>query len=228
MADFPRVLCVAAHPDDEVLGAGALIAQAVDAGSEALVLLLGEGVGARYPDNARPDSSVATVASQAQAAAAVLGASLIQLDFPDNRFDSLDLLDVVKAVEGITLEFDPDLVLTHHAGDLNVDHRVASNAVLTAFRPVPGKRPRTILGFETLSSTEWGAQPGHVGFAPNWFVDATDGLERKIEAMRAYEHELCDWPHPRSLEGIETAARRWGMTIGVESAEAYMLLRRVC
>jgi LmbE family N-acetylglucosaminyl deacetylase len=189
--------------------------------------VLGEGVGARYAGGERPDERVRELAGQLERAASILGAIPHHLGLPDNRFDSMDLLDVVKAVEEHRDEVQPDLVLTHHAGDLNIDHRVTSDAVLTAFRPVPGTRPTTILAFETLSSTEWSAvQNGHP-FWPNWFEDATPGLDRKVEAMAAYQHELRDWPHPRSLEGVRIAARRWGMTVGLEAAEAFMLLRRV-
>ena len=117
-------------------------------------------------------------------------------------------------VEAVKAEVDPDLVFCHHAGDMNQDHLVVAEAVLTAFRPLPGERPVTLLGFETLSSTEWNASPNAAPFRPNWFEDASPGLERKVQAMAAYESELREWPHPRSLEGIRVAARSWGMTVG--------------
>ncbi len=111
-------------------------------------------------------------------------------------------------------------MLTHHPGDLNVDHGVTCGAVLTAFRPLPGERPVTIATGDTLSSTEWNPSHG-AAFVPNWFVDAAAGLERKVQAMAAYETELREWPHPRSLEGIRVAARRWGMTVGLDAAEPF-------
>jgi LmbE family N-acetylglucosaminyl deacetylase len=228
MSDPPRrALCVAAHPDDEILGAGATLAALADRGCEVHVLVLGEGVGARFEGDDRPDDEVAELARELRRAAAIIGAVPHQLALPDNRFDQLDMLDVVQAVEGVKAEVEPDLVFTHHSGDMNVDHRVSANATLTAFRPVPGERPVTLLAFETLSSTEWNAAPNGAPFAPNWFEDATAGLERKLAAMDAYRHELREWPHPRSLEGIRVLARRHGMTVGLEAAEAFMLLRRV-
>jgi LmbE family N-acetylglucosaminyl deacetylase len=132
---------------------------------------------------------------------------------------------VIKEVEEVKAEVRPEIVFTHHGGDLNIDHRVTADAVLTAFRPLPDEQPITLLAFETLSSTEW--SPSLPPFAPNWFEDAGAGLARKLEAMEAYEHELRDWPHPRSLDGISAAARRWGMTVGLDAAEAFMLLRTV-
>ena len=198
-----------------------------DAGCEVHALVLGEGVGARYEGNRRPGDEVSELAGELRAAAEIVGAIPHQLDLPDNRFDSLDMLDVVQAVERVLGEVDPELVMTHHAGDMNVDHRVTCNAVLTAMRPVPGARPATILAFETLSSTEWNVPSNGAPFQPNWFEDASPGLDRKVRAMEAYRHELRDWPHPRSLEGIRVAARRWGSVVGIEAAEAFMLLRHL-
>ena len=224
---YRRALCVAAHPDDEVLGAGATMAVLADEGCDVHFLVLGEGVGARFSGDERPDDEVVDLAGELRRSAAILGVTPHQRDLPDNRFDAVDTLDVVHAVEEVKRELAPDLVFTHHAGDLNVDHRVTANAVLTAFRPLPGERPATLLAFETLSSSEWNVPANGAPFVPNVFWDATAGLERKIAAMDAYRHELREWPHPRSLEGIRVAARRWGMTVGLEAAEAFMLLRHV-
>jgi hypothetical protein len=99
--------------------------------------------------------------------------------------------------------------------------------VLGAGATLPGEVPVTLLAFATLSSTEWNVAPNGEPFAPNWFENGSPGLERKVEALAAYRHELREWPHPRSLEGVRVEARRWGMTIGLNAAEAFMLLRRV-
>jgi LmbE family N-acetylglucosaminyl deacetylase len=222
-----RALCIAAHPDDEILGAGATLAILADRGCEVHVLVLGEGVGARFEGDERPQDEVVQLAGELRAAAAVVGATPHQRALPDNRFDAVDALDVIKEVEQVKAEVRPDLVFTHHAGDLNVDHRVTANAVLTAFRPLPDEPPVTLAAFETLSSTEWNVPANGAGFAPNWFVDASAGLDRKVAAMEAYVHELREWPHPRSSEGIRAAARRWGMTVGLDAAEAFELLRSV-
>jgi LmbE family N-acetylglucosaminyl deacetylase len=222
-----RAVCVAAHPDDEVLGAGATLATLADRGVETHVVILGEGVGARFEGNQRPGDAVQALGTELREAARILGAEPHQLDLPDNRFDQLDLLDVVHRIESVKREIQPDVVFTHHAGDMNVDHLVTCNAVLTAFRPLPGERPVTLLACDTLSSTEWNHPSSRPSFQPTWFVDAAAGLDRKVDAMAAYESELREWPHPRSLEGIRVAARRWGMTVGLEAAEPFALLRRV-
>jgi LmbE family N-acetylglucosaminyl deacetylase len=222
-----RALCVSAHPDDEVLGAGATLATLADRGVDVHVLILGEGVGGRYGCNRRPDDDVASLAEDARAAAQILGVSLRQLALPDHRFDSVPLLDVVHAVEEAKAEVDPDVVFTHHPGDLNVDHVITCNAVLTAFRPTPAARPATILACETLSSTEWSSPASRPPFIPNVYVDAEAGLDRKVAAMAKYRSEVRDWPHPRSERGIVIAARRWGMNVGLAAAEAFVLLRQV-
>ena len=224
---FTRALCVAAHPDDEVLGAGATLAALADAGCDVHSLVLGEGVGARYADNDRPDGEIEQLAAEMLEAGRILGITSHQRDLPDQRFATRALVDVTHLVEAVKSELAPDVVFCHHAGDLNEDHQVVAQAVLTAFRPIPDARPVTLLGFETLSSTEWNATPGAAAFVPNWFEDASAGLDRKLAAMAAYKSELREWPHPRSLEGIRVEARRWGMTVGLEAAEPFMLLRHV-
>ncbi len=221
------VLCVAAHPDDEVLGCGATLATLAARGHNVHVLVLGEGVGARYVGNGRSDEETSALSREFVAAAAVLGVTPHQHDLPDQRFDSWDILDVVKLVERMKLTVEPDHVFTHHPRDLNVDHRITANAVFTSFRPQPGEKPVTLLGFETLSSTEWNVPANGDVFAPNWYEDASLGLEKKLAAMGCYRHELREWPHPRSLEGVRVAARQRGMCVGLESAEAFMLLRHV-
>lgn len=210
-----------------MLFAGATLAAMADRGIETHCLVLGEGIGARFSDDERPDAAVAQLGEELREAARILGATPHQLNLPDNRFDSLDLLDVVHLVERVKTEVRPDVVFTHHPGDMNVDHLVTCNAVLTAFRPLPGERPVTLLAGDTLSSTEFNVASNRPPFVPNWFVDASPGLERKVAAMAAYRTELREWPHPRSLEGIRVAARRWGMSVGLAAAEPFALLRRV-
>ena len=209
-----------------MLGCGATLAQLADDGTETHVLVLARGV-STDARNGVAEAESRTRAESLHAAARVLGATAWHHDLPDQRFDSLDQLDVVKIVESRKRAIQPDLVFTHHPGDLNTDHQITTNAVLAAFRPQPGEKAVTILGFETVSSTEWNVPSNGTVFAPNWYEDATLGLDRKLEAMGHYADELRDWPHPRSLEGIATQARRHGMNVGLQAAEAFMLLRHI-
>jgi LmbE family N-acetylglucosaminyl deacetylase len=164
----------------------------------------------------------------AESAADVLGvASIHSLDLPDNRLDAIELLDIVKQIESAVRRHRPAIVLTHHAGDVNIDHRIVHEAVVTACRPQPNRSVRTLLFFEVPSSTEWQTPGSAPPFLPNWFVDVSATLTRKLQALEAYRDELRDFPHPRSLQGAEALARWRGASVGVLAAEAFILGRRI-
>ncbi len=226
-----NVLVVAAHPDDEVLGCGGTIARHADHGDKVTILLAAEGATSRAPQrniqNYKYDLD--SLAKSAQLSADLLGASeLIYLGLPDNRLDSLDLLDIVKYIEDVSSKVTPDLVYVHHSGDLNIDHRILNQAVITAFRPLPGSKDITLLAFEVPSSTEW--QPPSSSFSPfcpNWFVDITDQWDRKLKALNIYDQEMRPWPHSRSVQSLEYLARLRGSHIGRQYAEAFTLLRHI-
>ena len=226
-----RVLVVAAHPDDEVLGAGGAIAWHRRRGDAVSVLLMGEGLGARYGTKQEALAAAKNPASlrlreEMKRAHQVLQVTrTFQRQFPDNRFDSVDLLDLVKAVEAVTRQVRPQIVYTHHAGDLNVDHRLTCEAVLTACRPLAGATVERIVSFEVLSSTEWAPPRADRAFVPNVFLDISAVLDRKLKAMACYRSELKPMPHPRSLEAIRHQAKLWGAKVGCRAAEAFMLLR---
>ena len=143
---------------------------------------------------------------------------------PDNRFDTLPLLEIVKLIENLIATRKPTVVYTHHAGDLNIDHVLTNRAVLTATRPEPGMCVREVLSFEVPSSTEWafGIQPT---FEPNVFVDISETLSAKLKAMGMYEGESRIYPHPRSSEALTSIAAHRGSMVGVNYAEAFVLLR---
>jgi LmbE family N-acetylglucosaminyl deacetylase len=224
-----NVLIIAAHPDDEVLGCGGTAARLAAEGHEIIVLILGEGATSRRPSKESANrSEVSALAKMSQRAAAILGlAEVVQAGLPDNRFDSLDLLDVVKCVETQIDHFKPQRVYTHHPGDLNVDHEITARAALTATRTLPGQTVRELYCFEIPSSTEWSFQRRNPIFVANAFVAIQATLERKVEALAAYESEMRSFPHPRSAEAVRAYATRWGSVAGVESAEAFELIRSV-
>ena len=200
-----KVLVVAAHPDDEVLGCGGMIARQ-DNHTDLLILCR------RNLAHIIPKVGV------------ILGIKKINLgNFPDNRFDSVPLLDIIETIEQAIRRHNPDIIYTHSETDLNIDHVLTYKAVMTACRPGLTS-VREIYSFEVLSSTEWSTEP----FAPNVFVDISSTLSKKIEAMQLYSGELKQWPHSRSIEGIVTNAAYRGMMSGMKSAEAFKLVRRVC
>lgn len=218
------VLVVAAHPDDEVLGCGGTVARHAAAGDRVHVVIAGEGATARDVDAGSKDERAA-LAKAAQAAAATLGSEPPRmLGLPDNRLDTLPLLDIIKPIEAVVAEVNPDTVYTHHGGDLNIDHRIVHQAVLTACRPVPGSPVRRLYAFETLSSTEWGiGEP----FRPGHFVAIVGQLDRKRAALKHYDREMRAFPHARSFEAVDALARLRGATVGLEAAEAFVVIRDV-
>lgn len=222
------VLVVAAHPDDEVLGCGGTLARLADEGHDVHILILAEGVTSRAPSRDRETkvSELSELKRCAETAKTILGGVSVKVcDFPDNRMDSVDLLDVVKLVEGEITRHRPQLLFTHHGGDVNIDHRVVHDAVVAACRPQPGHPVRQLLFFEVASSTEW-RPPGFVeGFSPTCFYDIGRHLARKLDALRAYPTEVRAFPHPRSVEAVEHLARWRGATVGCHAAEAFMVGR---
>lgn len=225
-----NVLVVAAHPDDEVLGCGGTIAKHVREGDRVHVLILAEGATSRdlTRDRAQRKSELSALARAAHQASKILGITTLTLhDFPDNRMDSCDLLDIIKVVEGAIAQHQPNIIYTHHIGDLNIDHRCTSEAVVTAARPLPGNCINTLLFFEVPSSTEWQTPHSAPAFSPNWFVDISDTLGAKLKALEAYQSEMRPYPHPRSVIAIEHLVKWRGSSIGVEAAEAFIVGRNI-
>jgi LmbE family N-acetylglucosaminyl deacetylase len=221
-----KVIVVAAHADDEALGCGGTMLAHQRQGDEVSVLFFTDGVRSR--DCAGEKEAEDRTRSMNQAME-ILGVSQFRrLEFPDNAIDTVSLLAVTKAVEQCTADWGlPDLVYTHHPMDLNIDHRIAYNAVMTCFRPQPANRgcPRAILTFEVLSSTGWIGGTGSEAFVPNYFVDISSTLDAKLDALKAYSDELRPWPHARSLEAVEHLARLRGASVGLEAAEAFRVER---
>lgn len=224
-----NILVVVAHPDDEVLGCGGTVARHAAEGDRVEVLILAEGATSR-DDQRDPRLRSAELAALRQAAwdaAKILGTEAPNFgDLPDNRLDSVPMIDVVKAVERMVSSARPDIVYTHHAGDLNVDHRVVHEAVMTACRPLPGCGIQQIFFFETASSTEWRLSTTSP-FMPSCYVDVAAWMPAKLRALEVYASEMRPWPHARSMEAIDALARWRGATVGCAAAEAFMIGRYI-
>ena len=222
--DDGPVLVVAAHPDDETLGAGGTIARLTRAGTAVSLLVLAGRTTSRC---GAADGGVGHTPEHLQRAAERLGVSDVEAhSFPDNRLDTVASLEVARVIEQTMTRVRPTVVITHHGGDANVDHRVAHRAAVVATRPQPGHPVHTVLAFETPSSTEWAFDPTRT-FDPQVFVDITETLETKLEALACYRDELRPAPHPRSIEACRALARWRGSTVGVTAAEAFRLVRHV-
>jgi LmbE family N-acetylglucosaminyl deacetylase len=228
-----RILVVVAHPDDELLGLGGTINKLVSEFScNASLLILGEGVTSRSNkrDVGRDSELLLEHHDDTQKAAQTVGYSSVQLSsLPDNRFDSVDLLDIIKIVENAKDKEKPDIVFTHHPGDLNIDHRRTFQAVMTAFRPLPNSNNCSLLlTFETSSGTEWQSTSLDPVFRPNFIVELDEShMDSKICAMNMYRFEKRPWPHPRSSEALRTMAKYNGSSYGFEFAERFQIIRGV-
>ena len=218
-----RVLTVAAHPDDETLGAGGTMAWHAARGDTVWACVLTDGVTSRH-------DRVQLQAECAKRACDTLGVDrLVLVGLPDQRLDTLSLLDVIGPIEQCIEELRPDVVLTHFAGDVNEDHRLVARATMVATRPVAGSSVRRVCAFEVPSSTDWAPPIAGSVFTPNLYVDISSTLDVKLTAMKAYadtfHSEVRPYPHPRSMEALTAYAQRHGVAAGLLAAEPFMLLR---
>ena len=214
-----RILAIAAHPDDEVLGVGGTLIRHFKAGDDVRTIIVCSAHSIRYREGEHDQPA------DAQRAAYYLGARTNGLGFPDQRLDAGSNLELIQSLEQEVREFRPDIVYTHHWGDVNADHVRIAEAVDVATRPFAAPWVRRIYGFHTPSSSEWTASQRDRPFAPNVFTDITHELDRKLDAMRCYQSELRPYPHPRSLRSLRERAGLWGSVANLSAAEPLMLLR---
>lgn len=225
-------MVVVAHPDDELLGLGATMHKLIhEYNVQTHVVILGEGITSRADkrDAVKWQEELRIHKQNIKDAQAAIGYHSVSIyDFPDNRFDTVALLDIIKVVEKIKEQFKPEIIFTHHGGDLNIDHQRTFEAVITATRPMMDEVVKTIITFETPSGTEWQASSDPRRFVPNLFIKVSEkDIEAKINGMECYEFEKREWPHPRSAKALQTRARMWGSVNGLEFAEAFQIVRSI-
>lgn len=222
-----KVLVVAAHPDDEILGCGGTLLKHIQSGDKVSILVLGEGISSRYVNKFEaPRSEFATLGNTLDEVASIMGAEQCHhLAYPDNRFDSVDLLDIVKSISLVKNRVRPDIIYTHFSGDLNIDHKITFQAVLTACRPMIDETVKEIYSFYIASATDWGQYPGNV-FSPTLFVNIEDDIDQKMELLKLYD-EMREYPHPRSLRAIKNISEYYGSMIGCHNAEAFEVIRHI-
>ena len=227
-----KILVVVAHPDDELLGLGATMNRLISEYNNSVhVVILGEGITSRSDnrDVKKWEDELLIHRNNIKQAQAAIGYSSVSIyDFPDNRFDTVALLDIIKVIEKEKANFKPEVIFTHHGGDVNVDHQRTFEAVITACRPMAHELVKTIITFETPSGTEWRASTDPKHFIPNLIIEISEeGLKAKIDAMECYEFEKRPYPHPRSPEALRVVAQRWGVMTGTKLAEAFCLVRSI-
>jgi LmbE family N-acetylglucosaminyl deacetylase len=227
-----KIMLVVAHPDDELLGCGATFHKLIrKSGCQVRVVILGEGITSRADKRnteAWREELMVHKGNIQHAQKAIGYQELSVYDFPDNRFDAVNLLDIVKVIENEKADFCPSVIFTHHGGDLNIDHQRTFEAVITASRPMTQETVKSIFTFETPSGTEWRAASDPKHFIPNIFFTVTkEDVEAKISGMECYQFEKRAYPHPRSPEALRIQSQRWGVVVGSEFAEAFMIIRSI-
>ncbi|AJC91327.1 PIG-L deacetylase family protein [Campylobacter subantarcticus] len=216
-----KILIIAAHPDDEVLGCFGTMARYIQEGHDVFTLILGEGKTSRENENHSKDQEI--LEEELSKANNFLGVKKVfRRFFPDNAFDKIPLLDIVKSIEEVKKEIQPNIIFTHYEKDLNIDHQITYKATITATRSMPKESVKEIYSFEILSSTEWNYP---LSFQPDVFFDISSTLNLKLQAMSFYQSELKQYPHPRSLEGIKINAQYQGMRVGLQYAEAFKSIK---
>ena len=212
------VLVIAAHPDDELLGCGGTVALHTKNGDDVYSLIVCEGESVRY------STQKVNQKNSTAEAAEVLGVKDVRmLDYPDQKLDTFNLTEIIQSIEAVVREIKPNIIYTQFGGDVNRDHELLFKAAMVATRPTE-KYIEAVFAFDTASSTEWGYPRS---FIPDLWVDIQQTLDIKLKAMARYESELCDYPHPRSLEGLKYRAHAWGNQCCLDAAEVFMTIRRV-
>jgi len=234
-----KVLVIAAHPDDEVLGMGGTIKKLSKQGHEIKIVIMATGIGARRSVNFKNKTKysvtkneektilkqIRDVQNHSRKAAKILGVKEISfLNFPDNEMDTISLLEVIKSIENEISNFNPEIVYTHTHFDVNIDHRICYQAVLSATRPQKGTKIKQVISYEVPSSTEWFFPST---FSPNIFVDISKEISAKKNALKSYKNEIRQFPHPRSTEALDSISKRWGSVSSFNNAEAFYLVRKL-
>lgn len=223
-------MIVVAHPDDELLGLAASMNRLINEfNARTHVVILGEGLTSRSEERDRKKwgEKLKIHQTNIKQAQHVIGYDTVSIyDFPDNRFDTTPLLEIIKVIESEKDTFQPEVILTHHGGDLNIDHQRTFESVITACRPIKDEVVKTIMTFETPSGTEWTASSDPRRFTPNIFIEVSEeNVAAKCKAMQCYEFEKRSYPHPRSSKALKNRAKYWGQTVGCKFAEPFCLIR---
>lgn len=221
-----KVLVIAAHPDDEVLGMGGTIAKLTSLRHEVHVLIVTDGSSSQYRDDPNLQDIIIKKRQETELCASILGVTKVHYGMlPDMRLDSIPHVEINKVIEELVQELKPQVVYTHFWGDVNVDHQEVFRSTMVAVRPTSSQSVEKVYCYNVPSSTEWAPQVGHNVFNPTVFVKISDFVDIKETAIKSYATELREFPHPRSVEYIKTADKYTGLSVGCDSAEGFIVIR---
>ena len=220
-----KILCIVAHPDDEVLGIGGTLIKHVSYGDCVDIIILSEGEASKSKKIERNSKRI----TNAKSCCNIMGSNLYKIfDFPDQQLDKISQLKIVKKLENCLEKLKPDIIYTHHPADINSDHQITAHTTLVAARPISyHKVMPEIRCFETPSSTEQAPNVEPYVFKPNFYVCIEKVWKKKIEAINAYSKEIKKYPHPRSIKSIESLAIKRGSEVNLKKAEAFYIVRKV-
>lgn len=219
-----RILVIAAHPDDEILGMGGTIAKYVSKGDEVALLIVTDGSTSQYKDDPGLDEIIENKKKETEKAAQIIGISHIYYgNLPDMKLDVTPHTEVNRVIEDVVDNFKPSVVYTHFEGDINKDHQCVYQSTMVACRPVSGQTVQEVYSYSVPSSTEWNPQNTKNIFTPNIFIDINgEFADKKYAAMGAYHTELREYPHPRSIETLKIFDKAVGLQVGLECAESFV------
>jgi LmbE family N-acetylglucosaminyl deacetylase len=218
-----RVLAIAAHPDDETIGAGGTIARHVAQGDEVYWCVVTQAYSPPWPEE-----TLIEARRQVDQVRDVLGIQeIFSCGFPTVKLNTVPYIDLCSALQQVVDQVQPEIVYTTPRDDINQDHRIVYEATLVATRPLPGSSIRRLLCYEIGPTARFGLPAGSAGFVPNVFVDISRYLDKKLEAARCYRTELREYPHPRSIEGLRLLAQERGLSVGLQAAECFQLIREL-
>lgn len=223
-----KVLVIAAHPDDEVLGTGGTIAKLVNDGATVDVLIVTDGSSAQYRDSDHLAEIIEAKKKETRNCADVLGVHDIYYgELPDMKLDTTPHIRINQVIEDVIDKVQPDAVFTHFWGDVNCDHQNVYKSTLVAVRPVMGQVVKELYCYRVPSSTEWTPNKADTMFMPNYFVDIEQYAEQKYKAIACYSTELREYPHPRSVQYLRENDKVVGLRVGLLAAEEFVLLRKL-
>lgn len=224
-----KILIIAAHPDDEVLGMGGTIAKYASQGHQIALLIVTNGSTTQYEDNPRLEDIIQKKKFETQKCASILGISHIFYgNLPDMKLDIIAHVEINKVIEKTIKSFMPNVVFTHFYGDINMDHRRVFESTMVACRPIYNSTIKQVFMYSVPSSTEWNIQNQSTAFIPNWFEDISGVFsQKKYEGFKCYETELREYPHPRSVEWLMNSDAAEGNKVGLSAAESFVLIRSI-
>lgn len=218
-----RALVISAHPDDETIGAGGALLRHVANGDEVYWCVVTQGYSPPWTQEVLDQARLQIY--EVQKAFGI--GEVFLCGFPTVKLNTVPYIELSSAIQKVVDHVRPEIVYTTPRSDINLDHRIVYDCSLVACRPLPGSSVRRLLSYEICTTTRYGTPTGAGAFSPNVFVDITDYLDKKIEIMKLYQTELCQYPHPRSVEGIRIYAQERGFSVGLNAAECFELIREL-